>query len=48
MCINRQGTRYEGWRLIRTEACAQGNPMLADVFYSVGTDRTGGVATNDV
>ena len=43
MAVNRQGTRYEGVATDPHGAMCQGKPMLADVFYSVGTDGMGGV-----
>lgn len=41
--VNRQGTRYEGVATDPHGAMCAGKPMLADVFYTVNTDGTGGV-----
>ena len=41
--VNRQGTRYEGVATDPHGAMCGGTPMLADVFYSVDIDGTGGV-----
>ena len=41
--VNRQGTRYEGTATDPHGAMCGGTPMLADVFYSVKLDGTGGV-----
>ena len=41
--VNRAGTRYEGVATDPHGAMCGQTPMLADVFYSVGIDGTGGV-----
>ena len=43
MTVNRAGTRYEGVAANPRGAMCQGRPMMADVFYSVKLDGTGGV-----
>jgi hypothetical protein len=43
LTVNRAGTRYEGVASNPHGAMCMGTPMLADVFYSVKLDGTGGV-----
>ena len=43
LTVNRQGVRYEGVATDPHGAMCAGKPMMADVFYSVGTDGMGGV-----
>ena len=43
MAVNRRGTRYEGVATDPHGAMCGGKPMLADVFYGVGTDGMNGV-----
>ena len=43
MYVNRRGDRYEGVATDPHGAMCGGKPMLADVFYGVGTDGMNGV-----